>query len=115
MISATISLTEAGPGVSALMASAVADGSPCRVSRSHRIEPLQQPVDRWRLQLVRDGVGDQSRGAARDLLSHHQSVLTQRRAAGREVDDALDQAGQRRQLDRPLDLDDLSLAAGREE
>ena len=48
---------------------------------------------------------------ADDLLAHHEAVLAQRRAGRREVDDPLDQPGQRRQLDRALDLDDLRLAA----
>ena len=39
-------------------------------------------------------------------------VLAQRRAGRGQVDDALGQPGQRRQLDRALDLDDLGLAAG---
>ena len=48
----------------------------------------------------------------RDLLAHDEAVLAQRRAGRGEVDDRLDQAGQRRELDRALDLDDLGLAAG---
>ncbi len=48
---------------------------------------------------------------ARDLLAHHEPVLAQRRPGRGEVDDRLDQPGQRRQLDRALDLDDLGLAA----
>ena len=47
-----------------------------------------------------------------DLLADDEAVLAQRRAGRGEVDDRLDQAGQRRELDRALDLDDLGLAAG---
>ena len=65
-----------------------------------------------RLQLVRDRVGDQARGGDGDLLDHLEAVLAQRRAGRGEVDDAVDEARQRRQLDRALDLDDLDLAAG---
>ena len=46
------------------------------------------------------------------VLADHEVVLAQRRAGRGEVDDRLDQAGQRRELDRALDLDDLDLAPG---
>ena len=47
-----------------------------------------------------------------DLLAHDQVVLAQRGAGGGQIDDRLDHAGQRRELDRALDLDDLGLPAG---
>ena len=67
------------------------------------------------LQLVRDRVGDQPGGAVRDLLPDDEPVLPQRGPGRGEVDDPLDEPGQRRQLDRALDLDDLRLTAGVEE
>ena len=47
-----------------------------------------------------------------DLLADDEVVLAQRRAGRGEVDDRLDDPGQRRELDRALDLDDLGLAPG---
>ena len=73
--------------------------------------PAASSISR-RLELVRDRVGDQARGRGHDLLAHDEPVLAQRRAGRGEVDDPLDQPGQRRELDRALDLDDLRLAAG---
>ena len=90
-------------------------GRPVAASRRgdpHRPHPLHDRVDLGRLQLVRHRVGDQARGADADLLEHAQAVLGQRAAGGGQVDDAVGQAGQRRQLHRALDLDDLRLAAG---
>src|SRR3954451_8072264 len=78
---------------------------------SNRTDALQQRVDLTRPQLVRHGVGDQPRGRRRDLLAHDEPVLAQRRAGRGEVDDPLDEPGERRQLDRALDLDDLGLPA----
>src|SRR5689334_17284211 len=104
MISPTISRTESGAGIRSLSAAAVSLGS-AEVRRSHRIEPLQQRVDGARLELVRDRVGDQPGGGFGDLLAYDQAVLSERGTAGGEVDDSLGQPGQRRQLDRPLDLD----------
>src|SRR5690348_12236579 len=112
MISATRALTDAPRAISARSCAASAIGSPSAVRRSHCIEALQQMVDRLGLELVRDRVGDQPRGAPSDLLAYHQAVLAQRRARRGEVDDALDQSCQRRQLDRALDLDDFRLPAG---
>src|SRR4051795_4523816 len=68
-----------------------------------RTDALQQRVDRARLELVGDRVGDQPGGRGRDLLADDQAVLPQRRAGGREVDDPFHQPGQRRELDRALD------------
>ncbi len=66
-----------------------------------------------RAQLVGDPVGDEARRALDDLLAHLEVVLLQGAAGGDEVDDAVGEADQRRQLDRALDLDHLDLAAGR--
>src|SRR5947209_9505870 len=115
MISLTVSRTASGAGISPLSAAAVRAGWSLAVSRSHRIESFQESVDRLGLELVRHRVGDQPGGALRDLLPDHEPVFSQRRTARGEVDDALGQPGQRRQLDRPLDLDDLHLAPGLEE
>src|SRR5689334_7171559 len=82
-----------------------------RTMRSTGTEAPQDVVDGLGLELVRHGVGDEPRGAGGDLLALDQAVLPQRGAGRREVDDALSQPGQRRQLDRALDLDDLRLAA----
>ncbi len=59
-----------------------------------------------------DPVGDEARRADDDLLPHLEFVLLQGAAGGDEVDDAVGEADQRRQLDRALDLDHLDLAAG---
>src|SRR5205807_96224 len=72
----------------------------------------EQLVDLRGLELVRDGVRDQARGAHDDLLAHDEVVLAQRRPGRGEVDDRLDHSRERRELDRALDLDDLSLSAG---
>src|SRR5579863_10058058 len=112
MIFATSSLTDGGaswrPRICSLSSAASAS-----VRRSSRTGALQQLVDCGRLQLVGDGVGDQARRALGDRLADHEVVLAQRRARGGEVDDRLDEAGQRRELDRALDLDDLGLATRR--
>src|SRR5690349_402334 len=113
MISVTESLTDAPGGTSARSCAASATGSPSvAVRRSHCIEALQQMVDCLGFELVRNRVGDQSRGAGGDLLAHDEAVLAQRRAGRGEVDDSLDESRQRRELDRPLDLDDLGLTPG---
>src|SRR5947209_2534820 len=77
-ISATASDTELAAGISARSVSASSAAPPGRIlSGSEAIEPLQQRVDRLRLELVGDRVGDQPGGAACDLLPHDQAVLTQ--------------------------------------
>src|ERR1019366_7186198 len=115
MISATLSATDSGAGTSARSSCANTVGSIASNTRSDCIQALQQAVDRAGLQLVGDRVGDQPRRAHCDPLADPEPVLPQWRPRRREVDDALDQAGQRRQLDRALDLDDLRLTPGREE
>src|SRR5262249_34886320 len=122
-IPATASLTDSAPGASARTWAATSYGSPsarrstATPASARRVgddaaPPLHHLVDRARLELVRDRVGDEARGRLGDLLAHHEAVLLQRRACRGEVDDRLDEAGQRRELDRALDLDDLGLAAG---
>src|SRR5436190_4887527 len=111
-ISSTRATTAGGIARAWRSARAAADGSVSSAARSTRTEPLLDIVDGGRLELVGHRIGDQPRGAAGDLLAHHESVLLQRRARRREVDDRLDQAGERSQLDRALDLDDLGLPAG---
>ena len=59
-----------------------------------------------------DRIGDQTGRALDDLLADYQVVLAQRRPGRSQIDDRLGEAGERRQLDRALDLDDLGLAAG---
>ena len=59
-----------------------------------------------------DAVGDEAGGALEDLLAHLEVVLFQGAAGGDQVDDAVGEADQRRQLDRALDLDHFDLAAG---
>ena len=117
MISPTADWTECAAGTSprSCAASLPTSLSPPRTRRSHRTDALQQRVERPRLELVRDAIGDQPGGAVGDLLAHHEPVLAQRRAGRRQIDDPLDQSGQRRELDRALDLDDLRLAPGLEE
>ena len=83
-----------------------------RAAHAGATDPRHDVVDRRRLELVRDRVGDQPRGRGRDLLADHEPVLAQRRAGRGEVDDPVHEPGQRRELDRALDLDDLRLAAG---
>ena len=83
-----------------------------RCSYAVATDPRHHVVDRGGLELVGDRVGDQPRGRGGDLLADHEPVLAQRRAGRGEVDDPVHEPGQRRQLDRALDLDDLGLAAG---
>src|SRR5437763_14457311 len=115
MISATASPTDSGAGTSRRSWVASAAGSPSSANRSQRIQALQEPVDRGRLQLVRDPVRYQARGALSDLLADDQPVLAQGVACRGQVDDPLDQARERRQLDRALDLPALRLTPGVEE
>ena len=57
-----------------------------------------------------------SRAVQRAISSRTTSPFSRKRGAGGgQVDDPLGEAGQRRQLDRALDLDDLRLAAGVDE
>ena len=70
-----------------------------------------QLVDLGGAQLVGDAVGDEAGGALDDLLAHLEVVLLQRAAGRDQVDDAVGEADQRRQLDRALDLDRLHLAS----
>src|SRR5215203_3115991 len=49
-------------------------------------------------QAIGAAVGDQTRRRGGDLIEHHEVVLAQRRACGGEVDDALCQADEGRQL-----------------
>src|SRR3954470_20189905 len=111
-ISATSSATDSAPGASECTRAAAASGSPPSEKRSTGTQALHDVVDRLGLELVRDRVGDQPRRRDGDLLTDREPVLAQRRARRREVDDRLDEPGQRRQLDRPLDLDDLGLPPG---
>ena len=106
MIFATSSATEAPGGTSARTSAALAAAS------SARTQALHDGVDLRRLDPVGDRVGDQPRRRVHDLLAHDEPVLAQGRARGREVDDRVDHAGQRRELDGALDLDELDLAAG---
>ena len=89
---------------------------PLEAPRPHRAARLAQPrgqlVDLGGAQLVGDPVGDEAGGALDDLLAHLEVVLLQGAAGGDQVDDAVAEADQRRQLDRALDLDHLDLAAG---
>src|SRR5690349_5794168 len=71
-----------------------------------------ETVDLPRPQLVGNAVGDEASGALEDLLAHLEVVLFQGAAGGDEVDDAVGEADQRRQLDRALDLDHFHLATG---
>ncbi len=118
MISATAARTDSGAGTSARSSAGqrrrVAGVRERRVAHTASRRSSSASIAA-RLQLVGDRVGDQPRRAARDLLADHEPVLAQRRPGRGQVDDPLRQAGQRRQLDRALDLDDLRLAAGVEE
>src|SRR5689334_8849668 len=111
MISATAPLTDGAPATSERTSATSAPVS-SSVRRSMRTRALQELVDGVGLELVRDRVRDQARRADRELLADHEVVLAQRGARRREIDDRLDEPRQGRQLDRPLDLDDLRLAAG---
>src|SRR5205085_2841406 len=111
MICATGSETLSAAGTSARSSAAGGAASPSSEISSERMQPLQQGVDRFRLQLVRHGVGDHPGGANRDLLADLQPVLPQRGPGRGQIDDPLDETGQRRELDGALDLDDLGLAA----
>src|SRR5918998_5750279 len=62
-------------------------------------------------QAVRAAVGDQTRRRGRDLIEHHEVVLAQRRARRCEVDYALCEADEGRQLYGTVQLYDLGLAA----
>src|SRR3954462_6830248 len=110
----TASATDSAPGASECTRTAALCASlPKPIEkRSTLTQPLQHLVDRLGLELVRDRVGDEPRCRDRDLLAHHEPVLAQRRPGRGQVDDGLDEPGQRRQLDRALDLDDLRLAPG---
>src|SRR5919204_827563 len=105
----TACVTDSALGASARTCAATARGSPS-AKRSSDTQALHHLVDRRRLELVRDRVGDEPRRRRGDVLAHDEPVLAQRGARRGEVDDRLDEAGQRRQLDRALDLDDLRLA-----
>src|SRR5436190_20151110 len=109
MICATYSCTDSGAAISARNSSARALGSLASVNRSNCTDSLQQAVYLPRAQLMGDGIGNQAGRANRDLLADDQTVLAQSRARRRQVDDRLDQAGQRRQSHRSLDLDDFRL------
>src|SRR3954447_11294430 len=113
-IARTSSATDSAPGASECTRTAALCASLPNpiVKRSTLTQPLQHLVDRWRLELVGDRVGDEPRGRDRDLLAHDEPVLLQRRARRRQVDDRLDEPGQRRELHRALHLDDLRLAPG---
>ena len=91
-ISATASLTDAGAGASARTRGRRGDRVAADSMRSSRTQLLQHRVDRRRLELVRDRVGDQPRGRGEQLLADDEVVLAQRRAGRREVDDRLDEA-----------------------
>src|SRR6476620_9593937 len=82
-------------------------------SRARLPQLRGQLVDLGGAQFVGDPVGDEAGGALDDLLAHLEFVLFQGAAGGDEVDDAVGEAAQRRQLDRPLDFDHFDLAAGR--
>src|SRR4051794_38915142 len=110
-IAATASATEAAAGTVARTSAATSAAS-ATVQLRRIADPREQLVDLRGLELVRDRVGDQAGRRGPQLLAHDQPVLAQRRAGGGEVDDPLDQPGQRGQLDRALDLDDLRLAPG---
>src|ERR687890_266639 len=62
-------------------------------------------------QTVRAAIGDQTRRRGGDLIEHHEVVLAQRRACRCEVDDALCEADEGRQLYGTVQLYDLGLAA----
>src|SRR5215210_8907149 len=62
-------------------------------------------------QAVRATVGDQTRRRGGDLIEHHQVVLAQRRACRGEVDDALCEADEGRELYGTVQFYDLGLAA----
>src|SRR3954468_13683788 len=108
----TASATDSAPGASECTRTAALCASlPKPIEkRSTLTQPLQDLVDRLGLQLVGDRVGDQPRRRDRDLLADREAVLAQRRPRRGEVDDRLDEPGQRGELDRALDLDDLGLA-----
>ena len=116
MIPATTSWTDAGAGTIPRTCAATSATSSATTASRSTIDDLPQArddvVDLGGAQLVRDRVGDQARGRGEDLLAHDEAVLAQRRAGRGEVDDPLGQAGERRELDGALDLDDLDLAAG---
>src|SRR5829696_1761869 len=61
-------------------------------------------------QAVRATVGDQTRRRGGDLIEHHQVVLAQRRACRGEVDDALCEADEGRELYGTAQFYDLGLA-----
>src|SRR4051812_20666684 len=109
--SSTIAVTCTAPVSVTVPRTRAATAAASSMVQLSRTDALQQRVDRAGLELVGDRVGDQPGGRGRDLLADDQAVLAQRGAGGGEVDDPLDEAGQRRQLDRALDLDDLGLAA----
>src|SRR3954454_5582003 len=109
-ISATAAATDSPAGTSARTCAATS--AALSTVHSARTQALQYRVDLARLHAVGHRVGDQPRRRAGDLLADHQPVLAQRRPGGRQVDDPVHQPGQRRQLDRALDLHDLRLAAG---
>src|SRR5919201_2030626 len=110
--SSTIAVTCTAPVSVTVPRTRAAAAAAVSVVQLSRTDALQQRVDRRCLDLVGDGVGDQPRGRGGDLLAHDEAVLLQRRPGGGQVDDPLDEAGQRRQLVRALDLDDLGLTTG---
>src|SRR3954447_20636879 len=111
-IARTSSATDSAPGASEWTRTAALSASlPKPIEkRSTLTQPPQHLVDRLGPQLVRDRVRDEPGRRDRDLLPDGEAVLAQRRPGRGQVDDRLDEPGQRRELDRALDLDDLRLA-----
>src|SRR5262245_32975639 len=121
MISATAAETASSGGCSARRRAAMARGSsPSQSSLvafivrassgSLRAQVLDEVVDLFGAELVRDAVDDQARRALGDLLADLETVLLEGAAGRDEVDDAVGEPDQRGQLDRALDLDHLGLA-----
>ena len=134
MISRTAAATDSPPGTSARTCAAARSGPPRRAasSTSRRSSSISAGAARAvrgsragsgaalamrssmaaALSLCATGFAISRAVHTDDLLAHHEVVLAQRGAGGGEVDDRLHDAGQRGELDRALDLDDLRLAAG---
>src|SRR5438105_12966340 len=80
-------------------------------SPDRRGECVDDLTDRLALELERGLVDDQARRDLHDLFDLDEVVRLQRAAGGHEVDDGVGQSRQRRQLHRPVQLDQVHVHA----
>src|SRR5207253_3040901 len=83
--------------------------SSARCRRDRGAEATDERRDHVATELVRRAIGDEDARDLRDLFAFFEAVLHQRRAGLHQVDDELREAGERRELDGALHVDDLRL------